>query len=97
MQDSMKLLDQIISPRINSDAYTIEEFIGGSLHLDFKNELLVRSLQVKARMGVEDYNDFLIDKGGMAMLDLVMNIFEEMLANKIQDIETEEDSDEKII
>ena len=48
-------------------------------------------------MGVDNYRDFLIDKGGMAMLDLVLHIFEEMLANKIQDLENEENSDEKVI
>jgi hypothetical protein len=97
MQDSEELLDMIISPEINSDVYVIEEFLKGSLYLDFKNEILVRSLQVKNRMGVDSFEDFLIDKGGMAMLDLVLNIFEEMLANKIQDLENGENSDEKII
>ena len=97
MQDSQEMLNQIIMPEINSDVYAIEEFMKSALYLDFKNEILVRSLQVKDRMGVDNYKDFLIDKGGMAMLDLVLHIFEEMLANKIQDLENEENSDEKII
>jgi len=94
MQDSYELLDKIIRPEIESHRTSLEEFIGGTVQQDFKNEVLSRIMQIKDSYNISDHDTFLFNNGGVAALELVINIFEDMLENKIND---EGNKDEKVI
>lgn len=90
MQNSEELFNKIIQPNIESSISSLEEFVDGSIHTDFKNEILARILQVKSTYTKSDYETFLFNNGAVEMLELVVNIFDDILTNQKQNEGNEE-------
>jgi len=99
MQKSEDLLHQIKDYKPQTDISRMRDFIGSELHLDFRNEVVARILSIKDTYGDvavnSDKEDFLRTQGGVISLELVLNIFENMLSNKESDLKHEELENER--
>lgn len=93
MQNSIELLNKLRDYRPHSDVHRFKEFIGSDLHLDFKNEIVARMLQMQSTLSDAintNAEEMYRTQGGLVAMDLVLNIFENLLTNKETDMKIEE-------
>ena len=92
---SKKLIDEILSPNRDYKPRTppgvMEQFIDGSIHTDFLNEIKVRI------EGMRDFNEecsskeYLETRGGIKALRLVSGIFVDLFENVKRDNKPKEE------
>ena len=91
MQNSDKLLELVRDYRPDSNPSTVEEFISSGLHQDFQNELLARIEQMRDFNEECKSNEYLETRGGIKALRLTMDIFHNILACRLADLESGEE------
>jgi hypothetical protein len=99
MLKSEDLLHQIKDYKPQTDISRMKDFIGSELHLDFRNEVVARILSIKDTFGDMSVNgdrdNLMRTQGGIMSLELVLNIFENLLSNKESDLKHEELENER--
>jgi len=90
MQYSFKLLEQVKNYKPITGPGVIEEFLSGTIHSDFENELLARIEQMRDFYEECGSKEYLETRGGIKALRLTMTIFHDLLANRLKDLEHEE-------
>ena len=85
MQNSADLLEQVKNPDIGSNAHTLEQFVTGSLHNDYQNEIFARIEQMRDYNENNESKQYLETRGGIKALRESLEIFVLMLANKQDD------------
>ena len=92
--DNQELLDKVknFSPRSNPE--TLREFVTGSIHEDFRNEITSRIEQMRDFNEGCKSNEYLETRGGIKALRLTQTIFEDILNMRIADLESEQQGDE---
>lgn len=91
MQDSHGLLRQVKDYFPESGPEVIRSFTEGNLHKDFQNELLARIEDMRDFNEECSSKEYLETRGGIKALRLTMDIFHDLLNNKI--VDSEEDHD----
>lgn len=68
----------------------LQEFLNGSIHLDFLNELAIRIEDMRDFYEECDSKNYLETRGGIKALRLVADIFHNLYSNAIMDGENKE-------
>lgn len=90
MQNSAELLERVKDYKPSANIGTYEEFIGGNLHMDFRNEVLARIEDMRDFNEFNESKQYLETRGGMRALRDIMNVFETLLENRKADLEEEQ-------
>ena len=94
MQNSHELLAKVKSYRPVSDPKALEDFMTGTLHLDFVNEIYARIEQLRDFNEECKSNEYLTTRGGIEALRMMITVFDSLLNNRLSDMEEEEDEKE---
>lgn len=86
MQNSVKLLEQVRNYKPQSNVNSIREFIGGSVHIDFSNEIIARIEDMRNFNEECKSNEYLETRGGIKALRLTLNIFQDLVSNRESDL-----------
>ncbi len=91
MQNSQALLEQVKNYKPQAGEEVLKEFIGGNVHLDFQNELLARIENLRDSYETADSKTYIETKGAIrALREQAFDIFTDLLENRRQDSEEEE-------
>jgi len=77
-----------------SSIHELSKFIDGTVYEDFKAEMNCRIEMMRTVLEVADSKSYIKTQGGIEMLRLVKNIFEDLKANKESDLR--EEAEEKM-
>ena len=77
-----------------ADSHSIKNFIEGVIHTDFQCEILARIEQMRDFMEDCKSNEYLETRGGIKALRLTMGIFNDLMLNRIADLESEQQEKE---
>jgi len=97
--EAFKLLEKVRLPVIKSNPETLKDFMIGSIHEDYQNEVVSRIENLRDFYEECPNNQYLETRGGIKAFRFALVIFEDILRRKVADLESEnkERKDEKII